>query len=252
MSTLQDLKITEPVLEAILRAAKSAASLECMGLLASGIGDQSVITAACLLPAQASGSHAEADPVALRQAAESFFARRQRPAGLWHSHGNHGVFHSATDDHTVVRLLPAMAEWNFHRPALPVTVPTVTEQDSAVIPLDDGRWLRLILKGLAIPGMAGAHERAAWESIEVKFSQQKCGPQAIHESTFLRLLAGGVELRLGLPEGATLVSTIEDPATVRSARLFSLVVNRRGDKYAEAVTVHDLHGESYVSKRPCQ
>lgn len=251
MGDCQDLKIMKPVLDDILRAATDAGPLECMGLLASEIGDGSVITAACRLPAHATRSNAESDPVALRQAAESFRARRQCPVGLWHSHGNHGVFHSATDDHTVVRLVPAMAEWSFQRPPHLVSAPTVTEPDSALIPLIDGRWLRFILKGPPIPGMPCAHERAAWENIEVRFTNQKSSPKAIYESTSLRLVAGGVELDLGIPEGSAIVTSIQDPATVRIARLFSLVVNRRGDQYAESVTVHDLHGELYVSKRPC-
>ena len=116
MNNPVELTIEQPILDGILSAAAEAGSRECMGLLASGMGKRSRITGACRLPAQASGSQAEADPLAIRQAVEMFRKRRQRPVGLWHSHGSHGVFHSTVDDQTVMRLLPAMAEWNFESP----------------------------------------------------------------------------------------------------------------------------------------
>ena len=172
--------------------------------------------------------------------------------GLWHSHGSHGVFHSAVDDQTVMRLLPAMAEWNFERPRATWPVPAVTGPDTAVVPLEDGRWLRLALVGPRIPGPDVGHERAAWAHFDVAPKSQKVSPRAIHQGGSLRLVAGGLELRLGVPDGSNVISTIEDHAPIRSARLFSLVVNRRGERYAEVVSVHDLGGELHMAKRTCQ
>jgi len=251
MSSSVELRICQSVLDGILSAARRAGSQECMGLLASGMGKGAAVTAACLLPAEASGGHAEADPLAIRKAVELLRKRRQRPRGIWHSHGSHEVFHSATDDHTVMRLLPAMAEWSFEPvgPAWPA--PAVTGSDTAIVPLKDGRWLRLTLLGPSVPGMEHAHERTAWESFGVAFNaQQRPSPVTI-EADSVRLTACGVVLQLGVPEGATIISTTEDPAPFRSARLFSLVVNRRGERYAEVVSVHDLGDDFYVEKRSC-
>lgn len=251
MSNSVELTIEQAVFDGILSAAAAAGSQECMGLLASGTGKGSRITGACQLPAQVSGSHAEADPLAIRRAGELFRKRRQRPVGLWHSHGSHGVFHSAVDDHTVMRLLPAMAEWNFERPRAVWPVPAVTGPDTAVVPLDDGRWLRLALVGPSIPGTDDGHEQASWACFDVARKPRKGSPRAIHKGGSIRLVAGGVELHLGVPDGANVISAIEDHAPLRSARLFSLVVNRRGERYAEVVSVHDLGGELHVAKRAC-
>jgi Prokaryotic homologs of the JAB domain len=245
------LTITQTTLDGIMSAAKKADSQECMGLIASGAGDGPLVCGACLLPARATGSHAESDPLAIRQSVEFFRRRRQRPMGLWHSHGNHGVFHSTTDDDTVMRLLPAMAEWSFQRPRVAWPVPSLTEPDSAVMPLRDGRWIRLTLMGPSVPGLTDGHVRVAWDRINIAFRPKQSSPRMIHEADSLRLIAGGVELRLGVPEGGSVVSRIEDHAAVRSARLFSLVVNRRGEYYAEVVTVHDFDDELHISKRAC-
>ena len=252
MNNSVELRIEQSVLDSILSAARKAGSQECMGLLASGAGKGALVTGACLLPAQASGGHAEADPLTIRQAVEFFCKRRQRPLGLWHSHGGHDVFHSATDDHTVMRLLPAMAEWSLERVCPVWPAPAVTGADTAIVPLNDGRWLRLTLLGPSVPGMDHGHERAAWESFDVAFCPERNCPQAAIEAGSLRLSAGGVELRLGVPEGATVISSTEDHAPLRSAHLLSLVVNRRGDRYAEVVSVHDLDGEFHMTKRTCR
>jgi hypothetical protein len=150
-----------------------------------------------------------------------------------------------------MRLLPAMAEWSFRRHCPAWHAPAVIGTDTAIVPLDDGRWLRLTLLGLGVPGIADGHERAAWESFDVAFQPQESGPQGTIEAGSLRLTAGGVELRLGVPEGASIISRIEDHAPLRSAWLFSLVVNRRGERYAEVVSVHDLDGEFHLAKRTC-
>src|SRR5262249_26288684 len=106
MKVNMELSIRQAAFEDILRAAERARPLECVGLLATD-GCGLAATAACLLPAQASPSHAEAEPLALRQAIDLLTPRGLVASGLWHNHGNHRVFHSATDDDTMLRLAPA-------------------------------------------------------------------------------------------------------------------------------------------------
>src|SRR5262249_12879708 len=67
----------------------------------------------------------------------------------------------------------------------------------------------------------------------------------------LRLNGGGVVITLGLPEGATLTSRIIDLSPVRIACLYSLVVNRHRETYAEVLTVYDLDGQSFTEQHPC-
>ena len=213
MSNDVRLSITAAVLHQIVAAAKQAGSNECVGLLATPAKCHArLVTAACVLPANASASHAEAEPAALRDAANVLTAHGLKPIGLWHSHGNFGVFHSGTDDDTALRLLPAMADWSFERPAHTTAAPVVTESDVAVLPLRDGRLLRITVLGPEIPGDELGRERLAWTRVQVTFFSDKQIVQAVHEGDTLRLLAGGVCLTLGVPENATLSSAVEDRA----------------------------------------
>jgi proteasome lid subunit RPN8/RPN11 len=251
MKTAPKLRIEEGVLEQLNRHARDAKDDECVGLLAGLVEEVGrVITAACLLPAAASGSRAEADPLAIKRAAVDLCARRLRPMGLWHSHGAHSVFHSATDDRTVARLLPAMAEWNFERPVCAPIVPAVTGRDTAVLPLPDGRQLHFTLVGPEVPGL-GAWERVEWSSIRTGFGRSRARPRALQERNRLRLEAGAVRLVLGVPEGAGVHSHVVDSAPLKTAQLYSVVVNNRGDCYAEVVIVHDVAGRSVIQKGRC-
>ncbi len=245
-------RISQCVLDGILAAARHAGNSECMGLLAAAVGErQQCVSAACLLPAEASGSHAEADAETISTAMTSLLRRRLRPVGLWHSHGSHAVFHSGTDDATVTKLFPAMAAWNFERPRAELGVPAITGCDTASVPLGDGRTLRILLAGPKLPGIEG-NERVSWSRMDVLFAESTSHSPVILDGLAVKLMAGGVCLELGIPDGANVVSEIEDHAAVRSAKLFSLVVNRRGEKYAEALTVHDICGESHIAKRCCE
>jgi hypothetical protein len=123
----------------------------------------------------------------------------------------------------------------------------VTEADEAVVPLDDGRWMRFSLVGPS----DGAHERMAWTRMEVAFASAQVPPRAIYEGSILRLVGGPMELRLGVPDEAMLISTIEDCSALRVARLYSLVVNRQGEQYAEALIVHEVETKQHFTKQAC-
>jgi hypothetical protein len=246
------LEIMADVKDQIMSYAREACADERMGLLASKSGsDSGVIVGACLLPASASRSHAEATPLAIQQAAERLRASFLVPSGLWHSHGAHAVFHSALDDDTVSRLLPAMAEWNFERSRPRHLAPVVTAPDEAVLPLPDGQALHFMLLGPEVPEFE-AHQRARWGGITISFGGVGKAPCAVHNADFLRLNGGGVTLTLGLPQGTSLTSRIDDIAPLRVAHLYSLVVNNRGDEYAEAMTVLEFDDQSIIQKGSCQ
>src|SRR3569623_2419974 len=88
------LHIQQEVLDAVLAAARTAGSHECLGLLAvDHDGNQNIVSAACLVPAETSWSHALAEPLALARAIELLQGYDKQPVGLWHSHGNHTVYH---------------------------------------------------------------------------------------------------------------------------------------------------------------
>jgi proteasome lid subunit RPN8/RPN11 len=259
------LQISSSVLKWIKGRARAAGREECMGLLTIKRGNRSrIICGACQLPAEASGSRAEAAPLEIARAAARLQLRSRDVIGIWHSHGSHAVFHSDTDDDTVLRLLPAMAERNFEWPTPPVTAPVVTGPDSAAIPFPDGRVARFSLEGETIPGLE-ARELATWTRITTTFEHTHLSsparlqagstgqgePRAVLNPDQLRLQAAGVILVLGIPTGASIRSQIDDPTGLARAHLFSLVVNNRGDAYAEAMVIDDRDGESVIDKGPC-
>jgi hypothetical protein len=160
------------------------------------------------------------------------------------------VYHSATDLETVARLLPAMAGWNFERPPPAFPAPAVTGPDSAVLPLADGRVLHFTLAGPEVPCL-GARQRAAWDRVVTAFGRPARAPRAVQGVSLLQLQAGAVTLRLGIPDGASVTALVEDRAPFRRARLYSLVVNNRGESCAEELVVNDLEGRSLMDKAPC-
>jgi proteasome lid subunit RPN8/RPN11 len=246
------LKIRRAVLERLHEHARRAGRNECMGLLACRQqAPPGNVTAHCRLRAEASPGHAEANPEVVLRAAQRFHDRHLRPVGLWHSHGLHDVYHSHTDDTTIVRLLPAMAEWNFERPPLPLSTPAITAPDSAVLPLADGQLLRCTLLGPQIPGL-DAHECVQWQRIATRFARADSKPRMTQKGRTLILKGDRVILRLEVPEGASLVTCVEDLAPYRRAQLFSIVVNQQGDTFAEALVVHDVEGETLLEKKPCE
>jgi hypothetical protein len=154
------------------------------------------------------------------------------------------------DDSTMVEFLPAMIEWNVKRIGHAFKVPVVSASDEAALPLEDGRWLKLALVGPKIPGQSG-HERVTWSGVDFSYGCSGKEPQAILQSSSVALVTADVCLHLGIPEGSHVYAVAEERQTVRCSRLYSLVVNRRGDRYAEVLTVHDLGSESSFSKQEC-
>ena len=249
--TKQMMSILQVVMDRIQEWAADAGRDECMGLLAaSPAGDPFLITSACRLAAEASGSHAVADPVAIKRAADRLSARRAAVRGIWHSHGLHGVFHSATDDDTAERILPAMAEAAFRRPRHAWPAPAVVASDRALLPLPDGRVQSFVLVGPPVDGLDG-YEPAAWSRVVTTFRKARHAPRAVQEGDALHLEGCGVRLSLGVPEGASVLSGREDTAALRTATLFSLVVNLRGDRYAEALVVREADGQTWLDRGPC-
>ncbi len=252
MTLTKKLKIQEQVMCDILGAAREADQFECMGLLASDgrTTDPQVVTAACLLPAKASRGHAEADPETIWRATQLFVRNKLRPLGIWHSHGSMAVFHSRTDDQTVMNLLPGMMDWNVQRQRHAFNVPMVTATDEAALPLDDGRFLKAVLMGPEIPGIC-ASERTSWSGIDFHFEPSTYSPRSVYDGETLHLVTNGVRLSLGVPDGSRIRTLIEDGDRSRMACLYSLVVNVKGEKYAERLTVHETNGEEIISKEQC-
>jgi proteasome lid subunit RPN8/RPN11 len=242
--------IHRETLEEIDRAAKIAGNNECMGLLASP-RESPAITNMCILPAVASAAHAEASPLALRAHMESLVSKGLIPRGIWHSHGKLPVFHSGTDHGTMERLLPAMAPWNFARPAHAIASPAVTASNSAVLPLADGRVMTFTITGSSLPEGYG-YELAEWRGISTTFGTDPDAVQAAgFDGAVLALEGRGVRIELGIPEGATVQSCVQDRASYRTSTLFSLVVNVRRERFAEGLEVLDIGGESRTRVIPC-
>jgi proteasome lid subunit RPN8/RPN11 len=246
---MRTLRMTKETMAYILDAARAANGNETMGLLAGRRGSDAV-TDARVLQANASGTYAEAEPMTIKRCADELVTSRLIPKGLWHSHGNLGVFHSGIDNRTMKQLLPAMAPWNFERPRPMVPAPTVTDMDSAVLPLPDSQVLRFTLLEPPINGMEG-NTRVQWSDISTRFGDVLEKPRAILEDDHLVLEGGSVLLLLGIPEGASITSRKEDHAPLRIATLYSLVVNNHGKTHAECLVVHDIDGYQVLQQEPC-
>jgi len=233
------------VLREMHRAARAHNHDECMGLLTSLPGEPA-ITGAYLLDAEVAPAHAEADPIALKHAADEIRASGQVARGMFHSHGKHAVFHSGTDHDTVHRILPAMAEANFERHGTPGG-PWTAGPGHAALPLADGR-----VRTYHLSAKVGSFEETLdWTTI--RFSRRDTAqPTATHTTGLLELAVGGVVLSCGVPESATLTSTESDDAPARTARLYSVVVNCAGDYEAKCLVVAEFGSEGFVRFEPCE
>jgi proteasome lid subunit RPN8/RPN11 len=242
------LTIDKNVMERIFGAARDAGNNECMGLLASPRGSV-MVTEMRLLPAIASATHAEASPLALRACVEELLENGLIPCGIWHSHGGMQVFHSGTDHGTMERLLPAMAGWHFERSPHVVLSPAVTAPDAALLPLKDGR---LIVFEVVGPGACG-NELGKWAAVSTKFTgKPDAVPVAGFDGASLNMESNGVRIELGVPEGATVHSRVEDRAPYRSSTLYSLVVNTRRERFAECLEVKEFGGRCQTRVTACE
>ena len=243
------LTITVRAMRQIDALVRVADATECMGLLGSEPGTDTV-TSIEILQARATPSSAEASPLAVKQAADAMAARSIVPRGIWHSHGRHGVFHSGTDIATIHRLLPTMAMHGYRRDVC-TPAPAVEGRDTAALPLPDGRVMLFTLTSEPIPG-TDLSEPATWSRVCVEYPRTPSGASAEMTATDLRLTSAGVSLRLGIPPGAGVERRIVDRATMRHARLFSLVVNTRRDRYAQCLVVTDLAGDTTTRLFDCE
>jgi hypothetical protein len=245
------LTIQGETLERIFLAAGNAGHNECMGLMASERGSPT-ITDMCLLPAEASPTHAEAEPLALRAAVEQIIAKNLVPSGIWHSHGAMRVFHSGTDHATMERLLPAMAAWNFQLSPHAVVSPAVTAPDTALLPLDDGRHMVFNVIGEPLPEGFG-HETGRWTSISTKFNcDVGVAPKAVFDGRKLGLEGNGVQVELTIANGHMIQGRLEDRAPHRIATLYSLVVNTRRECFAETLEVFEFGSRCHTRMTPCE
>ncbi len=252
LAEVPPLLITTAALDRIQRFAWQAGRDECVGLLASPwAANGPEITAALLLPARTSPVAAEAAPLAIRKAAQRLRHTRHRPRGLFHSHAAASCFHSFTDRETILRLLPAMAAWNFASPPGAVRVPRVTGPDTAELPAPGGGAWQYTLQGPPLAS-ADAFATVAWAGVETHFGAPGSSPRAIHDGRRLRLEAGGVSLVLHLPpDGVTLQVQEAHRAGLQMAVVFSLVVNHRGEHAAAALVILDWNGRSLLFPAEC-
>jgi proteasome lid subunit RPN8/RPN11 len=242
------LLIHSETLKEIVAAAAQHGSRECMGLLLSERGEAAV-TGAYLLEAETSCAHAESPPEAIRAAVLEIRGAGRTPRGMFHSHGRHPVFHSGVDHETAHRLLPAMAEANFEAAEGPAT-PWVVSPSRAALPLRGGRVQFHELAPEA-PERAAFDGQAVWRSIGYSF-RETAEAAATISAARLELAAGGVAVTLTLPEGATLTSRTEEADGARVARVYSLVVNSRGETEAGCLVFAEVGGESFQRFEPCE
>ncbi len=232
----------------IQEAARAAGRRECVGLLGRRPAEDAV-SAMLLLPAQASGASASAEPIAVKRAADRLAADGLVPAGLWHSHSTFGVFHSGTDHETIRRLMPAMATWSYARAVPRFTGPTVLGADTAVLPTPDGLVWVFVLEGEAIPGSPD-RLRSTWSEVLTRFGQVQHRHQARFEAESLVLEGEETTLVLRVPSRARLTVHREDATLYKVAFLHSLVVNLRGEECVDCVAVHNCGGRAILDQQP--
>jgi hypothetical protein len=161
------------------------------------------------------------------------------------------VFESPTDATTLVRLAPVLAAHHFRRPRTTELAPTVCGPARAILPTRDGPTLGFELEGPAIAGL-DASELAAWAGVRVGFDTNRRIPSASVGADVLELAGAGVVLSLELPASASVRCRRLDTAPYRTATVYSLIVNARGDRTAVAVVVHDLMGHAVCEPgQPC-
>jgi len=239
------LRIDRQVLREIHGIARAHGADECMGLLCS-LPRETAISSAYLLAAETAPGHAETEPLAIKHGAEEIRASGQTPRGVFHSHGKLAVFHSAVDDTTMRRILPAMADSVVERFG-GLTTPWTAEPGQAALPLPDGRVR--VFRLTAGPVTCGAE--VEWTGIRLE-RRETAEPAATHRVGELELAAGGIVMKLGVPEGASLTAIDSDTAPARVARLYSLVVNCAGEFDARCLELTEIGAETSVKFEPCE
>jgi proteasome lid subunit RPN8/RPN11 len=246
---IRPLNLTTDLMARIDAQADEAGVNECMALLASP-PSADAINDMEMLEATASPSSALAAPLAVKHAVDALRSRGLVPRGIWHSHGHGPVFHSGTDHATIDRLLPAMAEWCVERDPPTVATPAIDGPDSAVLPLPDGRLIRLALRPTPVPD-SEMLEPQRWSRVDVDLLDASEAASVVITAAHLRLGAGHVALRLGIPDAVTVETTTVDPEQTRIARLYSLVVNAHQERYAQCLVVVERAGDSITHLGDC-
>lgn len=244
---MHPLTLARDAMRAIDDAARAADVHECLGFLASRPGDDIVTTIECL-DARASRTRADATPMAVKEGVDRLTRRGLIARGIWHSHGRLPVFHSGTDIATIHRLLPAMSRVNSRR-GHSTPGPAVEGPSAAVLPLEDGRDMVFTLAADPVPGM-DVIPTQAWTQVSTEFDRRSPIGASLQPS-LLRLSACGVVISLGVPDGARLEAQVVDRAASRIARVYSLVVNTRQERYAQCLAIATVAGETFTRLDDC-
>jgi hypothetical protein len=146
--------------------------------------------------------------------------------------------------------LPTFGPDNYARVLPTAVVPVVTGPDTALLPLPNGLHLTFLVEGAAVPGL-DARLRSSWAGIRTDFAHPEAPSSARSDGTSLWLEAGSVRIRLGIPENSSVTQSVVDRAPLRVARLYSVVVNARGDSCAECLLVRDIDGQLLLEQMEC-
>lgn len=248
MSTL---RITERALTALKCQAREHGDRELMWLLGSRPQGHVVSDAVPLDVKDASSGGAVASPEEIVKGMEFMRERGLRPRGLAHSHARFAVFHSGTDKETIRRFLPAFADSNYTRPRPSSLAPRLLCMDTASLPTPEGLTQRLVLLGRLIPG-TDAYERTEWSSHRFYSCDQEDPIVTGFGPDRLILEGGGLGLELGRAAGTTLTHMVADESAHRRAAIVSLVVNAKGDVFAEMLIILEAGTESFTRVEGCE
>lgn len=241
-----ELIIDQGTLQQIDKAVRRASPKECGGFLGSS-QDGLVINQACLLRSAATKCSALFSPLAISQAVHYFNQENRSLHGLWHGHGRHAVFHSSTDDETLQRLAPLLAEKLFGAPTSDDWTPSISQQDLCRLRVGHREHIEIRLRGRKLDE---GYERVAWTQVHLTFMHERQVPHFRREMNCLRVYGGHVCACLGIPAGATLEEKSIEPAA-SLAHVYSLVVNERAEHFVKVFSVSRFDNQVHVSGEEC-
>jgi len=142
-----------------------------------------------------------------------------------------------------------MAEANLEPAGTPST-PWVVSPARAALPLRNGRVQFHDLSAPA-PSQVAFDAEPAWQWVRYQ-ARETAEPAATLSAGVLELAAGGIAVTVGLPAGLAVSATVADTAPARLARIYSLVVNCRGDANAKCLVVAEVGTEWFQRLDPCE
>jgi hypothetical protein len=142
-----------------------------------------------------------------------------------------------------------MATWNYESPPPKFNAPAVLDQDTAMLPLAEGQAWVFSLVGEPIPGTQD-HTRAQWAEVTTRFGKLEIPFQARVDQDRLVLAGSDTTLILRLPPATTLSCRREQAVLYKTALLYSLVVNNRGEECVDCITVHNCAGRVMLDRQP--